>query len=362
MPSATSISASRRVGGARGALDALLVPTVVVGLLGSGDRHLADGGRRPGGVRCRGRGGVVVAASAEGQGHGDDGHHRRASHGVLMPFLSAGQIARGVPGALVVRRLLTTDIQPRFYPSGGWRVNRRGRRGAGGDGGRLGRRSGPDRERHPVGARPCAPARRDPGQPAHAGDGPLRGAAGRVPRRQSRTGPRGSRAARRRGARDRPPAARRGRLGAQPGGVPPGLSGARGARDARDPPRRAAPHGRRHRAPGPPRGAAGRGRRRRPDRRLLRAQQRVPRAFRQGVGKRAPAGHAPTAHGPHGPVSTALALALRGTMRNSLAEHRAIARACRARSGRAEQLLRDHIRVPQHRLEATSSEEVVLAP
>jgi DNA-binding GntR family transcriptional regulator len=56
-------------------------------------------------------------------------------------------------------------------------------------------------------------------------------------------------------------------------------------------------------------------------------------------------------------------LALRGTMRNSLAEHRAIARACRARDpARAEQLLRDHIRVPQHRLEATSSEEVVLAP
>ena len=122
-----------------------------------------------------------------------------------MPFLSAGRIARGVPGALVVRRLLTTDIQPRFYPSGGGRVNGRGRRGAGGDGGRLGRRSGPDRERHPVGARPCAPARRDPGQPAPAGDGPLRGAAGRVPRRQPRTGPRGSRAARRRGARDRPP-------------------------------------------------------------------------------------------------------------------------------------------------------------
>jgi DNA-binding GntR family transcriptional regulator len=54
-------------------------------------------------------------------------------------------------------------------------------------------------------------------------------------------------------------------------------------------------------------------------------------------------------------------LALRGTMRSSLSEHRAIARACRARDpGRAEQLLRDHIRVPQHRLEATSSEEVVL--
>ncbi len=56
-------------------------------------------------------------------------------------------------------------------------------------------------------------------------------------------------------------------------------------------------------------------------------------------------------------------LALRGTVRSSLAEHRAIARACRAGDpARAERLLRDHIRVPQRRLEATSSEEVVLKP
>ena len=46
-------------------------------------------------------------------------------------------------------------------------------------------------------------------------------------------------------------------------------------------------------------------------------------------------------------------LALRGTVRRSLDEHRAIARACRARDPiRAEQLLRDHISVPQRRLEA----------
>lgn len=56
-------------------------------------------------------------------------------------------------------------------------------------------------------------------------------------------------------------------------------------------------------------------------------------------------------------------LALRGTVRRSLDEHRAIARACRARDPiRAEQLLRDHISVPQRRLQAASSEEVVLKP
>jgi len=56
-------------------------------------------------------------------------------------------------------------------------------------------------------------------------------------------------------------------------------------------------------------------------------------------------------------------LALRGTVRRSLMEHRAIARACRARDPeRAERLLRNHIRVPQRRLEAASSEEVVLKP
>jgi DNA-binding GntR family transcriptional regulator len=53
-------------------------------------------------------------------------------------------------------------------------------------------------------------------------------------------------------------------------------------------------------------------------------------------------------------------LALRGTVRRSVVEHRAIARACRARDPqRAERLLRNHIRVPQRRLEA-ASEEVVL--
>jgi DNA-binding GntR family transcriptional regulator len=54
-------------------------------------------------------------------------------------------------------------------------------------------------------------------------------------------------------------------------------------------------------------------------------------------------------------------LALRGTVRRSVVEHRAIARACRARDPqRAERLLRNHIRVPQRQLEAASSEEVVL--
>lgn len=54
-------------------------------------------------------------------------------------------------------------------------------------------------------------------------------------------------------------------------------------------------------------------------------------------------------------------VALRGTVRRSVAEHRAIARACRARdAARAERLLRNHIRVPQRTLEAASQEEVVL--
>ncbi len=54
-------------------------------------------------------------------------------------------------------------------------------------------------------------------------------------------------------------------------------------------------------------------------------------------------------------------LALRGTVKRSVAEHRAIARACRAGDPeRAERLLRNHIRVPQRRLEAASHEEVVL--
>lgn len=54
-------------------------------------------------------------------------------------------------------------------------------------------------------------------------------------------------------------------------------------------------------------------------------------------------------------------LALRGTVKRSVAEHRAIARACRAGDPeRGERLLRNHIRVPQRRLEAASHEEVVL--
>ena len=54
-------------------------------------------------------------------------------------------------------------------------------------------------------------------------------------------------------------------------------------------------------------------------------------------------------------------LALRGTVRRSIAEHRAIARACRTRDPeRAERLLRNHIRVPQRRLEAANNEEVLL--
>jgi DNA-binding GntR family transcriptional regulator len=56
-------------------------------------------------------------------------------------------------------------------------------------------------------------------------------------------------------------------------------------------------------------------------------------------------------------------LALRGTVRRSLDEHRAIARACRARDPiGAEQLLRDHISVPQRRLQGEQGEEVVLKP
>ena len=103
-----------------------------------------------------------------------------------------------------------------------------------------------------------------------------------------------------------------------------------------------------------------RGRRRRPDRRLLRAQQRVPRAFRQGVGKRAPAGHAPTAHGPHGPVSTALAGASRNDAQLAGRASRHRPRVPRARSGGAAPA-RPHPRSAAL-LEATSSEEVVLAP
>lgn len=54
-------------------------------------------------------------------------------------------------------------------------------------------------------------------------------------------------------------------------------------------------------------------------------------------------------------------LEVRGTIRRSIAEHRAIARACHAGDAeRAERLLRNHIRVPQRRLEAASHEEVVL--
>jgi DNA-binding GntR family transcriptional regulator len=54
-------------------------------------------------------------------------------------------------------------------------------------------------------------------------------------------------------------------------------------------------------------------------------------------------------------------VALRGTVRRSIVEHRAIARACRAGdAARAERLLRNHIRVPQRTLESATHEEVVL--
>ena len=56
-------------------------------------------------------------------------------------------------------------------------------------------------------------------------------------------------------------------------------------------------------------------------------------------------------------------LALRGTLKRSVGEHRAILRAIRA--GDAEQaahLLGEHIRVPQRRLEGAPDEEVVLTP
>jgi DNA-binding GntR family transcriptional regulator len=54
-------------------------------------------------------------------------------------------------------------------------------------------------------------------------------------------------------------------------------------------------------------------------------------------------------------------LALRGTLKRSVTEHRAILRAVKARDAeRAARLLRDHIRVPQRRLETASDGEVVL--
>jgi len=54
-------------------------------------------------------------------------------------------------------------------------------------------------------------------------------------------------------------------------------------------------------------------------------------------------------------------LALRGSLRRSVSEHRAILRAVRAGDAeRAARLLGDHIRVPQRRLETASDEEVVL--
>ena len=54
-------------------------------------------------------------------------------------------------------------------------------------------------------------------------------------------------------------------------------------------------------------------------------------------------------------------LALRGTLKRSVAEHRAILRAARAGDvERTVRLLAEHIRVPQLRLETASDEEVVL--
>ena len=53
-------------------------------------------------------------------------------------------------------------------------------------------------------------------------------------------------------------------------------------------------------------------------------------------------------------------LALRGTLKRSVVEHRAILRAVRARDAdRAAQLLSEHIRVPQLRLESADDAEVV---
>jgi DNA-binding GntR family transcriptional regulator len=54
-------------------------------------------------------------------------------------------------------------------------------------------------------------------------------------------------------------------------------------------------------------------------------------------------------------------LALRGSLRRSTAEHKAILRAVRAGDAdKAARLLGEHIRIPQRRLEASSDEEVVL--
>ena len=56
-------------------------------------------------------------------------------------------------------------------------------------------------------------------------------------------------------------------------------------------------------------------------------------------------------------------LELRGTLRRSITEHRAILRAIKAGDEeRAARILRDHIRVPQARLEAGSDQELVPAP
>ena len=54
-------------------------------------------------------------------------------------------------------------------------------------------------------------------------------------------------------------------------------------------------------------------------------------------------------------------LALRGSLRRSTAEHKAILRAVRAGDAdKAARLLGEHIRIPQRRLEAASGEEMVL--
>lgn len=56
-------------------------------------------------------------------------------------------------------------------------------------------------------------------------------------------------------------------------------------------------------------------------------------------------------------------VALRGTLKRSVGEHRAILRAIKARdSEKAAQLLGAHIHVPQRRLAAAPGEEVVLTP
>ena len=56
-------------------------------------------------------------------------------------------------------------------------------------------------------------------------------------------------------------------------------------------------------------------------------------------------------------------LVLRGTLKRSVGEHRAILRAIKARdAGKAAELLGEHIHVPQRRLESASEEEVVLTP